>query len=105
MKLVQAWKNSSVFWLSDVLGGDHRELAAEPSTKLSDEATSTPAITSKPTKEFAELNEQLQAVANDLAVLRRNVEQLSARQEQMSRDVLMVQATEQNVSEKVSSLA
>ena len=106
MKLVRAWGNSSVIWLSGVLGATQREseTAAEPSTKLSDHATSTPAVTSTPTKEFTELNQQLQTVVNDLAVLRRNVEQLSEKQEQMSRDISTVQAIEQNVSEKISSL-
>jgi hypothetical protein len=106
MKLVRAWGNSSVIWLSGVLGATQREseTATEPSTKLSDDATSTPAVTSTPTKEFTELNQQLQTVVNDLAVLRRNVEQLSERQEQMSRDISTVQAIEQNVSEKISSL-
>jgi hypothetical protein len=106
MKLVKVWGHSSVIWLSAALGATLRESAstAEPSTKLSDQAASTPAVTPGPTKEFAELYQQLQTVVNDLAVLRRNVEQLSDRQEQMSRDILAVQATEQNVSEKVSSL-
>jgi hypothetical protein len=106
MKLVKAWGHSSVIWLSAALGATPRksESAAAPSTKLSDQATSTPAVTSTPIKEFAELNQQLQTVVNDLAVLRRNVEQLSDRQEQISRDILTVQATEQNVSEKISSL-
>jgi hypothetical protein len=118
MKLVHAWEHSSAIWLSDALGaavgaapGANRrqsesatESAAEPSNTLSDQAKSTPAVTSIPTKEFAELNEQLQTVANDLVVLRRGVEQLTARQEQISRDILTVQATEQNVSEKISSL-
>jgi uncharacterized protein YoxC len=114
MKLVQAWKHSSVIWLSDALGaapGASRrqsesatESAAEPSNILSDQTKSMPAVTPIPTKEFAELNEQLQTVANDLVVLRRSVEQLTARQEQISRDILTVQATEQNVSEKISSL-
>ena len=106
MKLVKAWGHSSVIWLSAALGATLRESAstAEPSTKLSDQAASTPAVTPGPTKEFAELYQQLQTVVNDLAVLRRNVEQLSDRQEQMSRDILAVQATEQNVSERISSL-
>src|SRR5262249_20615596 len=62
MKLVQAWKHSSVMWLSDALGAAQRESesAAEPSTKVSDQATSTSAMTSGPTKEFGELNEHLQ---------------------------------------------
>jgi hypothetical protein len=106
MKLVKAWGHSSVVWLSAALGATQREAgsAAEPSTTSSDHAASTPGVTSKPTNEFAELNQQLQTVVHDLAVLRRNVEQLSGRQEQMSRDILTVQATEQNVSEKISSL-
>jgi hypothetical protein len=36
--------------------------------------------------------------------MRRDVEQLSGKQDQMSRDIATVQATEQNVSEKISSL-
>jgi uncharacterized protein YoxC len=106
MKLVRAWGNLSVVWLSAALGAAQREseTAADPSSKLSSQATSTPAVTSTPTKEFTELNQQLQTVVNDLAVLRRNVEQLSERQEQMSRDISTVQAIEQNVSEKISSL-
>lgn len=105
-KLIKAWGHSSVIWLSSALGATERDLesAAEPSTKLSDQATSTPAATSRPAKEFAELQQQLQTAVNDLAVLRRNVEQLSSEQEQMSRDIATVQATEQNVSEKISSL-
>ena len=103
-KLIKAWGYSSVIWLSSALGAKERdaESAVEASTKLSDQAT--PAETSRPAKELAELQQQLQTVVNDLAVLRRNVEQLSDRQEQMSRDILTVQAAEQNVSEKISSL-
>jgi hypothetical protein len=106
MKLVRAWGNSSMIWLSAALGATQREseTAAEPNTELPDQAASTPAVTLTPTKEFTELNQQLQTVVNDLAVLRRNVEQLSERQEQMSRDISTVQAIEQNVSEKISSL-
>jgi hypothetical protein len=118
MKLVQAWKHSSVIWLSDALGaaldaasGANRqqsqsaaESAVEPSNTSSDQAKPTSAVTSVAAKEYGELNEQLQTMANDLVALRRSVEQLTARQEQMSRDILTVQATQQNVSEKISSL-
>ena len=106
VKLIEAWGHSSVVWLSAALGATQRDSksAAQPSTKLSDQAAPAPAVTSRPAIEFAELNQQLQTVANDLAILRRNIEQLSSRQEQMSRDISTVQATEQNVSEKISSL-
>ena len=103
-KLIKAWGYSSVIWLSSALGAKGRdaESAVEASTKLSDQAT--PAETSRPAKELAELQQQLQTVVNDLAVLRRNVEQLSSKQEQKSRDIATAQATEQNVGEKTSSL-
>jgi hypothetical protein len=105
MKLVKAWGRSSAIWLSAV-GVTQREseVAAKPSTKLSDQATSTPAATSVQVNDVAELKQQLQTVVNDLAVIRHNVEQLSSKHEQMSRDILAVQATEQNVSEKISCL-
>jgi hypothetical protein len=99
-KLIKAWGHSSSIWLSSALSATGRdsESAAEPSSKLSDQATSTPAATSVSTKELTELQQQLQTIVNDLAVLR-------SKQEQMSRDIAMVQATEHNVSEKISSLA
>jgi hypothetical protein len=102
--LIKSWGYSSVIWLSSALGAKERdaESAVEASTKLSDQAT--PAETSRPAKELAELQQQLQTVVNDLAVLRRNVEQLSSKQEQKSRDIATAQATEQNVGEKTSSL-
>jgi hypothetical protein len=48
MKLVKAWGHSSVIWLPAALGATPRksESAAEPSNKLSDQPTSTPAETS-----------------------------------------------------------
>ena len=102
--LVKLWGHSSVIWLSSALGtpGRDSDAAAEPSSK--DQAASTPMATSTPSKEFAELQERLQTVVNDLALLQRDVEQLSSKQEQMSRDIATVQATEQSVSEKISSL-
>jgi hypothetical protein len=103
--LFKAWGHSSVIWLSSALGATERvpESTAKPSTKLSDQ-TSAPAVTSRLANEVAELQQQLQTAVNDLVVLRRNVEQLSSMHEQMSRDIATLQATEQNVSEKISSI-
>jgi hypothetical protein len=49
-KLMKAWGHSSVIWLSSALGATERgsESAAEPSTKLSDQASQTPTATSGP---------------------------------------------------------
>jgi hypothetical protein len=103
-KLVKLWGHSSVIWLSSALGtpGRDSEAAAEPSSK--DQAASTPMATSTPSKEFAELRERLQTVVNDLAVLRRNVEQLSIKQEQRIGDSAPAQSAEQDVTKKTSSL-
>jgi hypothetical protein len=104
-KLVKAWGHSSVIRLSSALGAAERVSGStvQPSAKLSDQ-TSTPSVTSRPANELTELQQQLQTVVSDLAVLRRNVEQLSSKHEQLSRDIATVQATEQNISEKISSL-
>ena len=106
-KLIKAWGHSSVIWLSSSFGATQHdsELLAQSSTKLSDQAVPTPAAASMQANEVAEFKQQLMAVANDLAVMRRDVEQLSGKHEQMSQDLATVQATLQNVSEKISSLA
>src|ERR1700722_694226 len=51
-----------------------------------------------------DLKQQLETIVSDLAVIRRIVEQLAARQDQMARDVATLQAAEQNVSQKMSAL-
>jgi hypothetical protein len=106
-KLIKAWGHSSVIWLSSSFGATQHdsELSAQSSTKLSDQAAQTPTAASMQANEVAEFKQQLLAVVNDLAVMRRDVEQLSSKHEQLSRDVATVQATLQNVSEKISPLA
>jgi hypothetical protein len=106
-KLIGAWGHSSVIWLSSSFGATQRDsgLSAQSSTKLLDQAAQTPTAPSIQANEVAEFKQQLLAVVNDLAVMRRDVEQLSSKHEQLSRDVAMAQATVQNVSEKISSLA
>jgi hypothetical protein len=51
-----------------------------------------------------ELQHKLETMAGDLAAVRRIVEQLAARQEQMAGDIAALQTTEQNISQKLSSL-
>jgi hypothetical protein len=105
-KLIKALGHSPVIWLSSPFVATERDSAsaAHPGTKLSDQAAQTPTVMSLQADEVAELKQQLQTVVNDLAVIRRDVEQLSSKHEQMSRDIATVQANEQNVSEKISSL-
>jgi hypothetical protein len=49
--------------------------------------------------------QQLEAMARDLAVVRRSVEQLAAKQEQMAHSIAALQALEQDIREKTSSLS
>jgi hypothetical protein len=49
--------------------------------------------------------QQLQAVASDLAIVRRTAEQIASKQEQMAQDIASLQASERDVTQKISSLA
>lgn len=51
------------------------------------------------------LQHQLEAIAGDLASVRRLVEQLAARQSQMAQDLATLQAAERDVSQKLSSVS
>ena len=106
-KLIETLAHSSVIWLSSSVGSAQRisELSTQSSAKTSDQATQTPIATSMEANELAEFRQQILAVVNDLAVLRRDVEQLSGKHEQMSRNVETVQASLQDVGEKISSLS
>jgi hypothetical protein len=96
---------ASMNWLTSSFGATQRKstISAQSSTELS-EQVQTPTATPVQADEIAELKQQVLALTNDLAVMRRDVEQLSGKQDQMSRDIATVQATEQNVSERISSL-
>ena len=104
--LLKAWGHSLLNRSSAVLATTQHgsEIAAEPGSKLSDQAVTPSAPTSIAIREFPELQQQLQAMVSDLAALQRIVEQVASKQEQISRDVATLQATEQNISGRVSSL-
>jgi hypothetical protein len=97
---------ASVYRLTSSFSATPREsrTPGQSSTELSDQAAKTPTTTSVQANNVAELKQQVLALVSDLAVMRRDVEQLSGKQEQLSRDIATVQATEQNVSEKISTL-
>jgi len=52
-----------------------------------------------------ELQHHLEAVASDLAVVRRSVEQLAANQEQMAQELTTLRAAQQNISQKSSPVS
>ncbi len=97
--MLGAW-GSSLHRLSSVLGAKSpvaSNVASEPVSKSSEPASV--AVGRSP-----EALHQLDTMVSDLAVVRRIVEQLAAKQEQMAQDIATLQATKQNVSEKKSSL-
>jgi hypothetical protein len=65
---------------------------------------SQPTPSSTATESFPDLKKQLEAIASDLSIMRRIVEQVAARQDQMARDIATLQADEQNVRQKISAL-
>ncbi|PWT82627.1 MAG: hypothetical protein C5B58_07870 [Acidobacteria bacterium] len=105
--LIKALAHSSVSWLSSSLKATQRGSAssAQSVAKTSDQVVQMPTTTSMQANEVAEVRQQLLAVVNDLAVMRRDVEQLSSKHEQLSRDVETVQAIVQGVTEKISSFS
>jgi hypothetical protein len=50
-----------------------------------------------------ELAQQLEPITRDLAVVRRSLEQLAAKQEQMAQNIATLQAAEQDIRQKMSS--
>ncbi len=51
-----------------------------------------------------EVVQQLEPMARDLAVVRRSLEQLAAKQEQMAQNIATLQAVEQDIRQRMSSL-
>jgi hypothetical protein len=50
-----------------------------------------------------EVGQQLATIARDLAAVRRGVEQVAAKQEQMDQNIVTMQAIEQEIRQKVMS--
>ncbi len=112
-------RDLSLTWLSSVLrttASQGPEVAAASAAKPLDQTplqntahlATAPGTQSPPASvapgSSPEPQHQLETMANDLAVVRRLVEQLAARQDQMAQDIATLQAAEQNVSQKISSL-
>jgi hypothetical protein len=116
-EMVKGWVNSLV-WSSPRL---HRSLPPEsdaPAEAVS--ATSTqprsgatvilptpsseqPTPTKTATESSSDLQQQLESILGDLAIVRRIVEQVASRQDQMVQDIATLQEAQQNVSSKISA--
>jgi hypothetical protein len=108
-KIIRAWEHSSLTWLSSLSGhkssvGPH--LAAASTPKSSDQAAAVAQSESAPAGADVsrEGQQQLQAAVSDLAIIRRTVEQIASKQEQMAQDIATLQAAERDVNQKISAL-
>ena len=102
---IKDWGRASLIRASSVLGIKQHSVdttSAEPNSKSLDQAV-IPTLSS--ISEILELQLQVQTAVGDLALLQRIVEQVASKQEQLSRDIATLQATEQNISEKISSFS
>jgi hypothetical protein len=73
---------------------------ASDAAKVFDQPRQTPIAAEPP----AEAQPQLEAMGNDLAAMRRSVEQMVVRQDAMAHDVATLQADRESLNEKIESL-
>jgi hypothetical protein len=117
-EMAKGWVNSLV-WSSSLQNHNlppASDVASEAVSTTSDQplmgntvilptaSASQPTPTSTATESLPDLKKQFEAIASDLAIVRRIVEQVAARQDQMARDIATLQADEQNVRQKISTL-
>lgn len=107
---ISAWRGSSAAWVSFLLQqqspiGAKAGAATSPESLLTASAiTPTPEAT-EARKLSHEILQQLQTITGDLAVVRRTVEQLANKQDQMAQEISSVQAAQQNAIKTASSIA
>lgn len=121
--MIAAWATQLDKWLS-VSAGKPSSAAVQALSKIPDRAAAAPPDTSGqqaaagaqlapapvPTGSAQEperqmLQHQLETIAGELAVVRRLVEQLAARQNQMAQDLAALQTAEHDVSQKLSPVS
>jgi hypothetical protein len=107
---ISAWWGSSAAWVSFLQQqypvGAKAGAATSPRSldPTASAITPTPEAT-EASKLSHEIQQQLQTIASDLAVVRRTVEQLANKQDQMAQEISSVQAAQQNAIKATSSIA
>jgi hypothetical protein len=66
-------------------------------------ATTSPAVAAPPSDPMQRLEPFASTLASNLDVVRRNVEQLAAKQEQLTQDIAALQAVDEDIRQKLSS--
>jgi len=96
-QIVRTWV-PSLSWLLPPDGPVSSQNAALPQSAP---VTQSAALASGVTA--GELAQQLEPITRDLAVVRRSLEQLATKQEQMAQNIATLQAAEQDIRQKMSS--
>jgi hypothetical protein len=96
-QIVRTWA-PSLGWLFPPDGPDSAQNAALPQyAPLTQSAAPASAVTP------GELVQQLEPITRDLTIVRRSLEQIAAKQEQMAQNIATLQAAEQDIRQKMSS--
>jgi hypothetical protein len=102
---IGAWA-PALGWLSPVSTQPPSDnLVAPQSSVTSQSAPATQTAGATPAVTSHDLAQQLEPVVRDLAVVRRGLEQIAAKQDQMAQTLATLQAAEQEIRQKISSLA
>ena len=110
-EFIATWLLSPSIWSSAVHGGDSQsssDLDGAQSIKSlpgAAKAGNSSGATQAAVDLSSDTQQQLQKVVSELRLLRGVIEQFAGRQEQISRDLAMLQVAAQSVNEKVASLA
>ena len=109
-ELISAWWDSSGVRVSFLQ--QRSPFGAKAGSTTSPRSSDPTASTVTPTPEATEtaklsheIQQQLQTIASELAVVRRTVEQLTNKQDQMAQEISSVQAAQQNAIKTTSSIA
>jgi hypothetical protein len=103
--IIKVWMVSSFKWLSPAMGTGSQ--TASPSQDMaSSQAAAPSAAPPLPAVNMSiELQQRLEAIGSDLAVVQHTLELLADGQEQMSRDLAMLQAAEHELAQKTMAYA
>jgi hypothetical protein len=113
-EMVKGWVNSLVrssSLLSDKLPpeSDVEAVSTTPTQPQSGAmviltpSSEQPTPTTTATQSSSDLQKQLESIVDDLAIVRRIVEQVASRQDQMAQDIATLQEAQQNVSPKITA--
>lgn len=103
-KNLRAWGRAPLTWLSTLSGqnlvGQNLATATGPKSMERVEGSTSVGADASP-----EMQSQLRAAVNDLAIIRQTLQQIASKQEQMAQDIAALQAVGRDINQRVFSLS